>query len=104
MIAVGPAAPREFVDTMATGAVLAPILAATGGGMINLTAGTPDIRSVSPGRTAAGRGWIGITPRGAYETQDIRLTALLPHWLALLAAAGLMVAAWLAEGRRRARG
>ncbi len=103
VIAVGPAAPREFVDTMASGTVLGPVLAATGGGVISLASGTPDIRSVSPGRTAAGRGWIGITPRGAYETQDIRLTALLPNWLALLAAAGLMVAAWLAEGRRRAR-
>ncbi len=102
VIAVGPAAPREFVDTIATDTVMAPALAATSGGVIRLEGGTPDIRSVGIGRTAAGRGWIGITPRGAYQTEDIRITALLPEWLALLAAAGLMIAAWLIEGRRRA--
>ena len=101
VIAVGPAAPREFVQTMATDQVIAPALAATGGGVIRLADGAPDIRAVAAGRTAAGRGWIGITPRGAYQTEDIRITALLPGWLALLAAAGLMIAAWLVEGRAR---
>ena len=100
VIAVGPTAPREFVETIATDAVMAPALAATGGGVLRIEDGAPDIRTVQPGRTAAGRGWIGITPRGAYETEDIRVTPLLPGWLALLAAAGLLVAAWLVEGRR----
>jgi hypothetical protein len=101
VVAVGPAAPREFIDTLGTDAVLGEALAATAGGVIRLAQGVPDIRSVGIRRAAAGRGWIGITPRGASETEDIRLTALLPDWLALLAAAGLMVAAWLIEGRRR---
>jgi hypothetical protein len=101
VIAVGPAAPREFIDTLGTDAVLGEALAATAGGVIRLAQGVPDIRSVGIRRAAAGRGWIGITPRGASETEDIRITALLPDWLALLAAAGLMVAAWLIEGRRR---
>ncbi|MFN0116248.1 MAG: hypothetical protein ACKVPY_16375, partial [Paracoccaceae bacterium] len=101
VIAVGPAAPREFVETIATDALMQPALDATKGGALRIEGGTPDIRTVAAGRTAAGRGWIGITPRGAYETEDIRITALLPEWLALLAAAGLMVAAWLVEGRRK---
>jgi hypothetical protein len=101
VVAVGPAAPREFIDTLGTDAVLGEALAATAGGVIRLAQGVPDIRSVGIRRAAAGRGWIGITPRGASETEDIRITALLPDWLALLAAAGLMVAAWLIEGRRR---
>ena len=103
VIAVGPAAPREFVQTMSSDLVIAPALTATGGGVIRLADGAPDIRTVAAGRTAAGRGWIGITPRGANQTEDIRITALLPAWLALLAAAGLMIAAWLVEGRRKAR-
>jgi hypothetical protein len=44
---------------------------------------------------------VGITPRGATATLDIRLRPLLPAWLWLLLAASLSVAAWLVEGRRR---
>ncbi len=103
VIAVGPAAPREFVETIASPDVAQPALDATGGGALRLRAGSLDIRRVEVGRVASGRGWIGITPRDAYETQDIRITSLLPEWLALLAAAGLMIAAWLVEGRRKRR-
>ena len=62
--------------------------------------GAPDLRSVREGRRAAGRGWIGWTPRGAYLTADIRVASLLPAWLFLLLAGGLATLAWLREGRR----
>lgn len=101
VLSVGPPAPREFVNTIATDLVIRPAVTATKGGALRIAAGLPDIRSVEMGRTAAGRGWIGITPRGAYETEDLRVTSLLPEWLALLSSAGLMIAAWLVEGRRR---
>ena len=52
------------------------------------------------GRPAAGRGWLGITPRGAYVTQDLRVVQLLPAWLMLVLASLLAIAAWLTEGRR----
>ena len=97
--ALGPAAPREFEQTIASDAPLAPVLAATGGGAVRLSDGTPDIRRVAEGRVAAGRGWIGITPRAAHQVLDIRRTALLPPWAWLLMAAGLILAAWLHEGR-----
>ena len=45
------------------------------------------------------RGWIGITPRGAYVTEDLRVSPLAPSWLMLVLAAALAVAAWLMEGR-----
>ena len=48
----------------------------------------------------AGRGWIGITPRGAYETMSVSQMALLPPWLVLLLVSGLILAGWLREGRR----
>ena len=54
-------------------------------------------------RPTSGRGWIGITPRGAYETEEVGVVTLLPGWGWLLLAAGLAVAAWLIEGRRGAR-
>mmetsp|Transcript_23149 Transcript_23149/g.39520 ORF Transcript_23149/g.39520 Transcript_23149/m.39520 type:complete len:681 (-) Transcript_23149:338-2380(-) len=100
VIGLGPAAPREFEATIATATVLADPVASTRGGILNLEDGTPRIRMVREGRPAAGRGWIGLTPRGAYQTQDIRQTALLPPWLVLLLAASFITAAWLREGRR----
>ncbi|WP_415404969.1 hypothetical protein [Tateyamaria sp. SN3-11] len=100
VIGLGPAAPKEFEATIATDAVLGERVAATRGGVLRLEEGTPRIRTVREGRPAAGRGWIGITPRGAYETQDVRQMALLPPWLVLLLAAGFITAAWLREGQR----
>jgi hypothetical protein len=100
VVAVGPSAPREFVETIATDDLLAPVVEAAGGGILRLQDGTPDLRTVRPGRPAIGRGWIGITPREAYVTEDIRIAALLPGWLYLVLAAGLAVAAWLIEGRK----
>ena len=68
-------------------------------------AATPGFRSIRvhgvSRRPAAGRGWVGITPRAAYVTSDVHVSAVLPGWVWLLLAAGLSVAAWLVEGRRR---
>ncbi|HSF64836.1 MAG TPA: glutamine amidotransferase [Paracoccaceae bacterium] len=103
VMALGPSAPREFEETIASDAPLTPVVDPTRGGFLRLSDGSPDIRTVGEGRVAAGRGWIGITPRGAYVTQDIRVGAILPAWAWLLLAAGLAVGAWLREGRNGAR-
>ena len=103
VIAVGPAAPREFVETIASGVDLAPLAEATQGGVTRIEDGLPDIRAVAEGRPAIGRGWIGITPREAYVTTDVNVVALLPPWAWLLLAAGLAVLAWLVEGRKGAK-
>lgn len=103
VVAMGPPAPREFVQTIATGDVLADAVAATNGGILALEDGAVDIRTVREGRAASGRGWIGITPRGAYVTQDVQVAPLLPGWVWLVLAAALAIAAWLVEGRRGAK-
>ncbi|MEY4984581.1 MAG: hypothetical protein RIR62_2847 [Pseudomonadota bacterium] len=100
VVAVGPSAPKEFEETIASADPMQPLVAPTNGGILRIEDGTPDIRAVREGRPAAGRGWIGITPRGAYVAQDITLTPILPAWGWLLLAAALAVAAWLVEGRR----
>jgi hypothetical protein len=100
VIGLGPAAPREFVETIADAAVLEPVVASLRGGVSRLEDGLPSLRDVRAGRPAAGRGWIGFTPRAAYETRDVRQTPILPGWLVLLLSAGLITAAWLREGRR----
>jgi hypothetical protein len=100
VIAVGPAAPREFEQTIAIDEVLAPLIESTAGGIVRIEDGLPDLREVREGRPAAGRGWIGMTPREAYRTADITVSPLLPAWAFLLLASLLIIAAWIREGRR----
>jgi hypothetical protein len=100
VVAVGPSAPREFEQTLASDTVLVPVVEAGRGGLLRLADGAPDIRVVREGRVAAGRGWIGITPRNAFITQDVSIAPLLPAWAWLLIASMLALAAWLREGRR----
>ena len=103
VVAVGPSAPKEFEQTIATPDILAPVVQPTNGGIQRIEDGLPDIRAVREGRAAAGRGWIGITPRGAYVTEDVSIAPLMPGWLWLILAATLAIAAWLVEGRRGRR-
>ncbi|NDV98318.1 glutamine amidotransferase [Salipiger sp. PrR002] len=100
VIGLGPAAPREFEQTIASGEALQPVVDSLRGGEARIEDGLPNIRTISAGRPAAGRGWMGITPREAFETMDVTRIPLLPAWLTLLLAAGFIVGAWLREGRR----
>jgi len=100
VIGLGPSAPVEFEHTIASAAPLQPVIARTQGGVMALEDGLPRIRAVRPGRPAAGRGWIGITPRGAYQTRGVTQVPLLPAWLVLTIASALILGGWLREGRR----
>ncbi|WP_324752361.1 hypothetical protein [Roseovarius sp. Pro17] len=100
VIGLGPAAPLEFERTIASGDALAPLIDAANGGIRAIEDGVPAIREVRVGRPAAGRGWLGITPRGAYATLSVTQTPLLPAWLVLALIAALVTGAWLREGRR----
>jgi hypothetical protein len=101
VVGLGPAAPREFEETIASGVVLEDTVEGTRGGVRRLEDGLPTIRAVGEGRPAAGRGWLGITPREAFETLDVTQTPLMPGWLTLLLASFLILGAWLREGRRQ---
>ncbi|MCC0076228.1 MAG: hypothetical protein H6898_06515 [Rhodobacter sp.] len=97
---LGTANPREYERVVADSAALTPLIEGTRGGVAPVAAGLPTLRVVEPGRQAWGRGWLGITPRGAYVTTDLRLAPFLPAWAWLLLGAGLFLGAWLREGRR----
>ncbi|MEP2781783.1 MAG: hypothetical protein ABJO67_01430 [Pseudoruegeria sp.] len=101
VVALGPAAPREFEETIATGEKLSDLVTSVNGGTVKMTDGVPRLRDVRLGRPAAGRGWLGLTPRNAYVTTDISVAPVLPAWLVLLLAALLTTAAWMHEGRRK---
>lgn len=100
VVALGPRAPREFEETIATSGHLRALVDSQRGGVVDLEDGMPDLRLVREGRAAAGRNWLGLTPRDAYLTTELRSAALLPGWLWLMLAAGFALGAWLREGRR----
>ncbi|RJE82186.1 hypothetical protein [Paracoccus onubensis] len=103
VLALGPAAPREFEQTVASGDTLAPLAEATQGAVLRLSDGLPDLRTSRQGRPAHGRGvsgeWIGITPRDAATVNGLERTPLLPGWVWLILIAGLILIGWLVEGR-----
>lgn len=100
VVGLGPSAPKEFEATISTAKILSPVVEKQNGGIVRIADGVPNIRTISLGRPAAGRDWLGITPRMSFETADIRRLPLLPAWLVLLFVSGLIVVAWLKEGRR----
>lgn len=100
VIGLGPASPLEFEETLASADALQPMIEATNGGVIALEDGLPRLRDVREGRPAAGRDWIGLTPRNAFETLSVTQVSLLPAWLVLLLISGLIIGGWLREGRR----
>ncbi|WP_114966751.1 hypothetical protein [Alkalilacustris brevis] len=100
VVALGPSAPREFENTIATTGLVQPYISATRGAALRIEDGLPDLRQVREGRAASGRGWIGLTPREAYLTTDLSIAPLLPAWLWLMLAAALALGAWLREGRQ----
>lgn len=99
VIGLGPSSPREFEAPIASSEPLSGLMQGTNGGTALMSDAFPQIRAVREGRPAAGRGWLGVTPREAYLTADVRVTALLPSWLFLLIASALIIGAWLREGR-----
>ncbi len=100
LAAAGPLNPIEYADVRATPDKLLPLVQASGGGTFWAGDGTiPEVRRVSPGRTAAGRSWMGIRENGDYLVTGFSETPLFPALAALLLAVGLLIAAWRREGR-----
>ncbi len=97
---LGAADSREMEDVRATEAILGPLAEATGGGVVWLAAdGVPSLRKVRAGRSAAGRGWLGLIERRRHLVTGLDQHPLLPAWLLLALALGGLLVAWRAEGR-----
>jgi hypothetical protein len=97
--AVGPPSPVEFTNALATPDLLAPLAAASGGAMRWLADGLPSVKSVREGRRMHARSWIGLSKRDAYRVTGVKLTALLPAWLAAIVVGLLLLAGWMRESR-----
>ena len=99
--AIGSATPKEFENPLSTASLMMPIIQESSGGVFWLQEGLPRVRAVNIGRAAAGRGWLGITPRQAYENVQLSQFSLVPSWLAAFLVSLIGVLAWLREGRKR---
>jgi len=95
VVAVGPAAPREFAEPLARGDGLT-----LSGGVARIEQGLPSLRAIRAGRTTFGRDWLGILPRGATQTIGLKVNPLLPAWAWAILAALAALGGWLMEGRR----
>ncbi|MBI3453085.1 MAG: hypothetical protein HY057_09745 [Rhodospirillales bacterium] len=102
--AVGALNPVEFANVRATETLLAPAARATGGQVLWLADGLPDIRRVRPGREAGGRepggrGWIGLRANGDYVVTGLMQLPLMPGAALFLLTLGALILAWRREGR-----
>jgi hypothetical protein len=97
--AAGSADAREAADVIATAARLAPIAAATGGGIAWLEDGMPRIVRTAPGRQTSGSGWIGFKANGSYRVTAISEIPLFATLLSLGALLLVVCAMWYREGR-----
>ena len=100
LAAAGPPNPLEMEDLRATDALLGPLVAESGGGIMQIASdGLPGLRKVKPGRDRAGRDWLGIEAKGQYVVTGIAQTPLLPAIVVLILALGSLILAWYREGR-----
>jgi hypothetical protein len=100
LAAAGPLNPIEFSDVITTPDKLAPVVAATGGGIFWAGSGViPEVRRVAAGDSAAGRDWIGFRANGDYTVSGFTEIPLLPAVAALALIVGGLLAAWRREGR-----
>ena len=100
LAAAGPLNPIEFSDVRTTPDKLAPVVAATGGGVFWAGSGAiPEIRRVAPEDTAAGHNWLGLRANGDYTVSGFSEMPLLPAAIMLVLIVGGLVAAWRREGR-----
>ncbi|MBL8808407.1 MAG: hypothetical protein JNN22_16290, partial [Rhodospirillales bacterium] len=104
LAAVGAVNPAESADVRASETLLKPAADATGGAVVWLADGIPDVRRVRPGRemggsAPGGRGWIGFKANGDYVVTGVAQTPLMPGLLTFLLCLGLLYAAWRQEGR-----
>jgi len=98
MAAAGALNPLELADMRATGDRLAPLAERSGGGLFWLAEGVPDIRRISPRRSLAGHGWLGLQANGDYIVTGARRLPALPALVVLLLALGALALAWRREG------
>ena len=99
LAAAGSVNPIEFADLRATPKLLAPLVDATGGGILWIRDGLPDLRKVRRNRDRSGKGWLGLVDNNAYVVTGVSEFALVPPILLMICILLLLMCAWWKEGR-----
>jgi len=99
MAAVGRLTPPELADLRASPDKLAGLVKVSDGGVAWIADGLPDFRRTKPGRSGAGRGWLGMQRNGAYVVTGVRQTSLMPALAFLLLVCGAIMFSWWREGQ-----
>lgn len=102
LVNVGPINPREYAEVTSTKEVLAPLAAATGGGVLRLAdlrEPAPRVVAVRSGERFAGPDWIGLRMRDASIVRGLGLFPLFAGLSGLLILLAGVAAAWAREGR-----
>ena len=102
--AVGALNPVEFADVRTSDEPVKVAANATGGQVLWLVDGLPDLRRVranrdTGGREPGGRGWIGLRANGDYVVAGITQVPLLPGIALFVVALVTLILAWRREGR-----
>ncbi|MFG1360288.1 hypothetical protein [Xanthobacter pseudotagetidis] len=99
---IGPLNPKEFAEVTSTRDVVAPVAAATGGGvwrLADLSGTVPRVVRVSSGERLAGEDWMGLRTRDVSVVRGIGLFPLFAGLSGLLLILGALAATWVREGR-----
>ena len=102
LVNVGPINPREYAEVTSTREVLAPLAAATGGGVLRLAElgqPAPRIVGVRSGERFNGPDWFGLHMRDASVVRGIGLFPLFAGLTGLLILLAGVAFAWAREGR-----
>jgi len=91
---------KEWSDPRATASLLQPLIEETKGGVQAVSIdGQPTWRRVPFDGAMAGGGWFGLRQNADYTVTGVTNMPLLPAWVALLLALGLVLLAWRRESK-----
>jgi hypothetical protein len=102
LVNVGPINPLEFAEVTSTRDVVAPLAAATGGGVWRIAElANPSLRviPVRSGERLAGPDWLGLRMRDVSVVRGLGLFPLFAGLSGLLLLMAGIAAAWAREGR-----
>ncbi|MFT3672358.1 hypothetical protein [Aestuariivirga sp.] len=95
----GTADQKEFADVRATGALMQPVAASTGGSIAWLEDGMPRLSKANVGALASGSGWMALTDNQQFRVLAVRETPLFSTLLSLAVLLAGLSFMWYREGR-----
>ncbi len=100
LAAVGSLDSLEMGDVRATQDKLKGAIAANGGGLSWIKDGIPNLVKQDDGAQMSGSGWFGLRANRQTTVTATHSTPLLPAWLFLVLAAGLLALGWWHDARK----